>query len=219
MKPKNLAAPIALCLFALSSSADAGSTESPSAGIVADVLAEMDPLAPSQAPDERVDAAERRLLKLASSSDEAARTLAEAEALFQERWPEIVERTTSMVDSMSDKQREAIYETTVRRRAASDRQEASRQALEALAGDSDGALALGEGDVPICGFLRASEAYFKARCDQQTANREAACLISCAGLAGEAEDECFVNCEKHRKNDLALCAAGEPCITEACCPP
>lgn len=242
-----LANGVALCLFALSSSAG---SESPSQGgdNPDDVLAEMDPFIQSLAEatprptpaaamsdqrrealeranerineaEERVEAADRRLRWLEGSSEEAARASAEAAALIRERWPEIVERTRSIVGSMSDKQSDAVSEAVLRSQAASDREEASRQVLEALIGDrGDAPFREGEGELGACTFLKAGETYFKARCDNQATFRNRECLIGCTGLAGAAEDECLVNCEEQQKSELEVCAAiGESCVTEDCC--
>ena len=189
-----LANSVALCLFALSSSAG---SESPSQGgdDPDDVLAEMDPFTQSLAEatprptpaaamsdqrrealeranerineaEERVEAADRRLRWL-EGSEEAARASAEAAALIRERWPEIVERTRSIVGSMSDKQSDAVSEAVLRSQAASDREEASRQVLEALIGDrGDAPFRKGEGELGACTFLKAGETYLQGEVRQ-----------------------------------------------------
>lgn len=253
MKPK-LAMPFVLCLFALSSSAGDGSSESPSNGgdHPDQIAAEVGALIQSRMPEimaqaqsivdgmsdktrealwraiehheeaeERVEAAERRLRQLASSSEEAARVGAEAEALIRERWPEIMERARSIAGSMSDKQREAFFDAVLRAQTASDREEASRKALDALFGDRGDVgfspLCDGGGDNLACTFRRAWAASFRTRCESQTVIRNKKRLMECSGYVGSGEDRCLLDCEANRKSDLVLCAVGELSIIQACC--
>ena len=245
----NLTKLLALCLFALSSSAGAEPSEG---GYPDHVVEEVDAFIQSRMPEvtaraqsivdgmsdetrealwrtierrhkaeERVETAERRLRGL-SSSEEAARVDAEVSALIRERWSEIMHQARSIMESMSDKQRDAFYEALLRTQAASDRQEASGQALEELIGDVpnvDFSPLEGGGDNLFCTFCKARAASFRAKCDRQAEMRNTRCVMECSGFHGSAEDECLLRCEENRKADLVNCAVGEQCWILVCCPP